>query len=122
GGAMKIPFKQIRVRLTGLSLPFGLGAQWEFTQPKTPPEKVEQDRAVKLLTYLEDRRVLYGSYALEVPEDVISSVLQIRERLTSELEQLHDDVDTPLYATIAAMRVACRKFLDTTQAIKATTE
>ncbi len=42
----------------------------------------------------------------------VRSILEVRKRLTSELEQLDD---TPLYDAVAAMRSACRKFLNETQ-------
>jgi hypothetical protein len=66
------------------------------------------------LTFLEDRRALYNPYDLETPEYVVRSILDIRERLTSELEQLEHP--TPLAESIRAMRAACRKFLDQVEA------
>jgi len=53
-------FKQIIGRLTGFSVPI-FGVSWN------PPEP-EVQKARRVLTYLEDRRVLYNPDSLEVPE------------------------------------------------------
>jgi hypothetical protein len=44
--------------------------------------------ARRVLVYLEDRRVLYEPWNVEVPDDCVDSVLQIRRFLTDELGQL----------------------------------
>lgn len=65
--------------------------------------------AQSLITYFEDRRVLYAPYELEVPIHVTRSILDIRTRLIGDMEQLSSD--SPLYQSLAAMAAACRKFL-----------
>jgi hypothetical protein len=70
---------------------------------------------LRLLTFLEDRRVLYSPYDLEIPDHCVRSVIEIRHRLTAEMEQL--DGSSPLFDSISAIRTACRKFLDRTQAL-----
>lgn len=112
---MKIPFTKIRARLTGFSTPFG-GVEWEYVILETPTYDAERDTITSLLTFLEDRRVLYGSYAIEEPEAVTRSVQQIRERLSTELEKLEGDAFP--YDHLAAMRLASRKFLDYTQRLR----
>lgn len=96
-------FSEIIARLTGLSTPV-FGVAWN------PPEA---DIAVarRVLSYLEDRRVLYNPDAMEVPEHCVESVLQIRRQLTGEIGDLM--TDSELGASLRAMRAACRKFLDT---------
>lgn len=98
-------FKEIANRITGISFPI-FGISWN-------PQTLEVDVARKVITYLEDRRVLYNPYELESPNYCIQSILQIREFLTEQLFGIKNDSE--LGATIRAMRAACRKFLDTTE-------
>lgn len=96
-------FDEIASRVTGLSCPI-FGVSW------TPPEP-ERKVARRVVTFLEDRRVLYSPSEVEVPAHCVESVLQIRHYLTHELQAL--DRATSLAATLRALRAACRKFLDT---------
>jgi len=48
---------------------------------------------------------------MEMPDQCVESVMQIRHLLTTELGSIQKD--TPLSKSIRAMRSACRKFLDT---------
>jgi hypothetical protein len=89
-------------RLTGFSLPF-FGVQW------TPPAD-EREIVRGLLTALEDRRVLFVPYHLEVVSQVTSSVLQMREILTKTLQALPET--SRAAGSIRAMRAACRRFLE----------
>src|SRR6266852_4304974 len=50
---------------------------------------------------------------MEVPEHCVQSMLQIREYLTEELQNL--PTDKGLTYSLRAMRAACRRFLETTQ-------
>jgi hypothetical protein len=99
-------FKEIVNRLTGISVPI-FGVQWD------PPE-LEVTKARRVVSYLEDRRVLYSPNDLEVPEHCVQSVLRIREFLTAEFGDLTDDSQLASY--LRSMRAACRKFLDTVSA------
>ena len=96
-------FDEIKSRITGLSCPI-FGVSW------TPPE-AERTVAARVVTFLEDRRVLYAPSEVEVPHHCVQSVLHIRQDLTRELQAV--DRDSPLSATLRALRAACRKFLDT---------
>ena len=98
----KIAAKSLAHRLTGFSLPF-FGVQW------TPPAD-EREIIRGLLTALEDRRVLFVPYHLEVVSQVTSSVLQMRELLTETLQALPETARAA--GSIRAMRSACRKFLE----------
>jgi hypothetical protein len=102
---MKLKGKSIVSRLTGISTPIG-GISW------TPPVD-EQGKAKRLLTFLEDRRALYHPYNMEVGDYVVESILEIRERLTSDLEDVRKS--SVLGESLTAMRAACRKFLDKVQ-------
>jgi hypothetical protein len=73
-------FKQIIGRLTGFSVPV-FGVSWN------PPEP-EILKAKRVLTYLEDRRVLYNPDSLEVPEHCVHSVVEMRSFLTNEISAI----------------------------------
>lgn len=95
-------FSEIANRLTGISTPFG-GASWQ-------PAEMEIGAARRVIAFLEDRRVLYEPSEMEVPEHCVHSVIEIRHRLSDELGKL--DSGSELAASLRAMRVACRKFLE----------
>ena len=100
-----IRFKEICNRLTGFSVPL-FGVQWN-------PPKTEIQLTRRVITFLEDRRVLYNPSDLEIPEHCVHSVIEIRHFLT---EVLHDCTPGSEIANhIRAMRAGCRKFLDTVQ-------
>jgi hypothetical protein len=101
---------QIVARLTGFSTPF-FGASW------TPPT-VDVDVARKVITFIEDRRVLFSTYTNEVPEQCVASVIEIRKFLTDEIGAggIADRLEGPL----RAMRGYCRSFLDAVGATEAT--
>lgn len=96
-------FKEILARVTGLSSPV-FGISWN---PPEPEVKV----ARRVITFLEDRRVLYVPSEMEVPEHCVQSVLDIRNFLTNQLQSL--ETGTDFADTLRALRAACRKFLDT---------
>lgn len=95
-------FKEVLGRLTGLSTPI-------FCVSWNPPEP-EVLVARRVVTFLEDRRVLYQPSSMECPDHCVQSVLEIRRVLTSEPQSL--DSDSDLAQALRAMRAACRKFLD----------
>jgi hypothetical protein len=47
--------------------------------------------ARRIITFLEDRRVLYNPYHMEDPRHCIQSVIEIRQFLTAELSNLSGD-------------------------------
>ena len=95
-------FSEIAGRLTGISTPLG-GVSWQATE-------AEIAAARRVVTFLEDRRVLYAPDELEVPAHCVHSVMDIRRFLTAELGKL--DNGSEFAANLRAMRAACRKFLD----------
>jgi hypothetical protein len=98
-------FKEIASRLTGISCPV-FGMSW------TPPEP-DISVARRLITYLEDRRVLYQPCEVEIPEHCVHSIIEIRKYLTQELSK--SDLSAELSNNLRAMRGACRKFLTRVQ-------
>ena len=97
-------YKDIIKRITGISSPI-FGISWN-------PEHTERDFAREVITFLEDRRVLYVPSEMEVPHHCVESVLQIRQFLTSMIGKLPEDSE--LAKSLRAMRAACRKFLSRT--------
>ena len=96
-------------RLTGISCPI-FGVSWN-------PGEAKVTYARQTLTYLEDRRVLYAPWNVEVPEHCVESILDIRRTLTGLLGQL-DDHDDDIAPHLRAMRAACRQFLTTTDQLR----
>jgi hypothetical protein len=101
----KLKGKQLAQRLTGISTPIG-GLSW------TPPVD-ERALAKQLLVFLEDRRALFMPYNMEVDSYVVDSILDIRQRLTEDLEKISRS--SVLGESISAMRASCRKYLTETQ-------
>src|SRR5687767_10170350 len=98
-------FKEISSRITGFSIPI-FGISWN------PPEP-EVTAARRVLTFLEDRRVLRNVIPREDVENCVQSVLKIREYMTGELSKL--DSESELGRSLRAMGAAGRKFLDKVQ-------
>src|SRR5437868_4133219 len=99
----RLLFQEIASKITGFSTPV-FGIQW------TPPSK-ERDIAKSVVSFLEDRRVLYNPTELELPHHCISSVIEIRRFLTEKMDDLGQNCE--LAKNLKTMRAACRKFLDT---------
>lgn len=70
----------------------------------------DKDIVQALVTFLEDRRVLYNAEYLEVETEVSSSVVDIRKELTEALQQV--EPRGPAIIPLSAMRAACRRYLD----------
>jgi hypothetical protein len=102
-------FTEAARRLTGISCPV-FGVSWN-------PGTADVTFARQVLTYLEDRRVLYAPWNVEVPSHCVDSVIEIRRFLTGVLGQL-DDGDDKIVPHLRAMRAACRQFLATTDELR----
>lgn len=103
---MKISFRSMLGRLTGFSTPV-FGIQWH-------PSESDRVRVERVLTVLEDRRILlpYGvliNYVAQ-PSYITKSVEQIRAFLTGELQELERESD--LFERLDTMRQLCRYLLD----------
>jgi hypothetical protein len=109
---MKKKPKELANRISGFELPFiGGGISWT-------PQKTDIEVARNLITFLEDRRVLYAPYKCETAEYVIRSIIEIRKRITADLEIL--DPDSSLQSSLRALRAACRKFLTSVEFLDGT--
>ena len=108
---MKLSFKEILKRISGVSTPV-FGISWN-------PPRDERDIVSALITYFEDRRVLYDlrivnhsiiAHGIADYPYVRESIFEIRWRLGSDLEKL--DRSSDLFRTLSTMRAACRDFID----------
>ena len=72
--------KDVLRKLTGVSTPFG-GFSWQV-------QESEVIQAQRIVSFLEDRRVLFAPDALETPEHCVDSIFAIRSFLTNELCKL----------------------------------
>jgi hypothetical protein len=100
----KHPLRWLATHVNGFSLPVG-GVSWT-------PGVSDAEVVRGLVAFLEDRRVLYNPYEVEMADHCVQSVLSIRQRLTQTLEQ--GGIATELAAHLRQMRVACRRFLEQT--------
>ncbi len=89
-------------RMTGFSA-FGLGVEWE----KVPgDEKV----AHRVIAYLENRRLLFGSRHSKDQDHCVASAIEIRNYLTTELGLTKQG--SSLSMSLRAIRAACRQFVE----------
>jgi hypothetical protein len=102
---IKLKGRELADRLTGIPTPIA-GMSWK-------PPVDERDKAQRLLVYLAGQRALHYPYDREIGSFVVESILEIRERITPDIEDL--SVDSILRQILRGMRAACRKFLDENQ-------
>ena len=100
-----LKYTDIAKRVNGIQIPV-FGIQWVPTEPE---RKIVRD----VITFLEDRRVLFNPCAWEMPDEVIESTLRIREALTDAIARLGKD--SKAAPAMRAMRAACREYLDRTR-------
>lgn len=96
-------FKKILSNITGVSIPI-FGIQW------TPPI-LDVTIAENIITFLEDKRVLFNPTSLENANHCVQSIIGIRDEMTNNLQQLRD-TKSPLGKELKKMREASRKFCD----------
>jgi hypothetical protein len=101
-----VRFKELMGRLTGISTSV-FGVSWN-------PSKPEVTVVREVLTFLEDRRVLYSPTEMETPEHCVASVMEIRRALTQKITEAAEK--SLLAEHLRAMRAACHKFLATVEA------
>jgi hypothetical protein len=109
---VRIGRREAKRRLIGLTLPTVLGtgggaATWTI-------EQGDKARARSVLQDLEDRRVLYDPYDVELPDACIMSVREIRGYLRMVVGQCNSSA---LRDPLRAIQAACRQFLTDAEAI-----
>jgi hypothetical protein len=102
---IKLKGRELANRLITISTPIG-GVDWE-------PPVVERDKARRLLVYLEGERSLHYPYDKKIGTFVVESILDTRERLARDIEDL--SMDSILRQILRGMQAACQKFLDENQ-------
>lgn len=92
----------------GSVLGFGVsfGSSWEI-------DASERKAARQLLTFIEDRRVLFNPVDLEDQRHAEASITEIRGRCTDVISQVDDEASVGHAAR--AIREACRRFFDNRQ-------
>jgi hypothetical protein len=101
----RVAFKDLANRITGVSIPI-FGISW------TPPES-EREVVRETFIFLEDRRALYSDFCFEIDQEVVESILAIRNELTAALKRLPEKSEA--VSSLKAMRAACRDYLDNTK-------
>lgn len=89
--------------LNGISLPFG-GISWDNNT-------TAKDRFRYLLLFLESKRILTNSMYMELKEECIESVLEIKQTLvsiTKDVDFREDDIDI-----VRSLVAACNDYLNT---------
>jgi hypothetical protein len=104
----KLKGRELAARLIGI-LTIVDGTDWE------PPAE-ERNRARQVLAHLVNRQILWDRYDKAIASFVVQSVLDVRERLSRDLEGL--SVDSVLGEGLRAMQAACRKFLEENQSAR----
>lgn len=92
------------IRITGVDLPVvGGGVSWEYTEG-------DNKVARAVVTFLEDRRVLFGDRHCEDEAHCIRSAIAIRRFLTEQIAAAKPGKD--LEGCLRSMRAACRRFVE----------
>lgn len=92
------------IRITGVDLPLGGGGvTWEYTEG-------DKKVARAVVTFLEDRRVLFGDRHCEDEAHCVWSAIAIRRFLTEQITVAQPGKD--LEACLRSMRAACRRFVE----------
>jgi len=98
--AKKWVFMNEEVRPVSFTIgPVGVG--WEFIG-------ADRDVASRLLTFLEDKGVLYNPYAKKCPSGVMDSIDKIRDRIQRDMEGLSRE--SFLFAVLNSMRGHIKQF------------
>ena len=98
----RLKITELARRIAGFSSPV-VGESW-----KAPA--ADRSAVRTFLTFLEDRRVLFNPFHVEVEYQVQQSILQIREHCTKAIEALADS--SLAIAPLKGIRAVCRRFLD----------
>jgi hypothetical protein len=100
-GVNRMKFTEVASRITGFSIPL-FGVSWQ-------PPVSDVGAAKKLIAFLEDRRVLYSPYEVEIVDHIFMSVIEIRHFLTDILTA--GGIGKELEDHVRALRGACRAFM-----------
>ena len=96
--------------LTDIKMP-GMDGMELLKQVKARSPETEVVTARRVIAFLEDRRVFYNPYNMEMEYQCVNSILETRKFLTETIGVLSDKSE--LAAHLRAIRAACRQFVDT---------
>lgn len=91
----------MRIRLTGLSTLWG-GIQWEHKDD-------DKEIARRVISLLEDRRLLWVDYQYEIPDQCIASAKETRDALTAQIE--NPEIGEKLASLLKEIRGYLRDFM-----------
>jgi hypothetical protein len=97
--------RELVARLTGIKTPIA-GVDWQ-------PPLEEQNKAREVLTYLAEQPVLSDPYDAAIGSFVVQSIIDLRGRLRSEIEELR--TNSVLREGLHVMHAICRRFLEENQ-------
>jgi hypothetical protein len=98
----RLKISDLARRISGLTTPI-LSKNWKRSA-------ADRNTVRAFLVFLEDRRVLFNPFPLEIEYQVRQSILQIREQCTRAIGGLPDD--SSAIPPLRGIRAACHRFLD----------
>jgi hypothetical protein len=104
----RVKAADLRPRLQNFAIPLPV----PIPIPTFGPSRHDHDKAIarQVVADLEGRRVLYSPWQLEIEQQCVDSVLDMRTFLSAQIGEL--DKDSPLSPSLRQMRAACLRFLD----------
>ncbi len=116
GPRRKVPAEEMRRRVESVELTVGvnLGIVHADLKKTLGPSKFDAEAAVarEVLADLENRRVLFHPQGMEIEDQCIASVLDMRRMLTEKIGKLEQG--STLAGLLRQIRAGCRRFLDET--------
>ena len=115
----KVPASEMRRRVENVELTVGvnLGIVHADLKKTLGPSRFDAEAAIarEILADLENRRALFHPQGMEIEEQCVASVLDMRRVLTEKIGKLEQG--STLAGLLRQIRAACRRFLDETNGL-----